>query len=124
MIMKNKILLLSLLSLLLLSACSKEDISTLHMAISSEKCTAIATVFGIEIPGLMTQLMEGDGTWSELSCSDIPYRIEGFTYIEGYEYELLIRKTEPKIDRSIMDGPDPSYSLIRVIARTPVDGAR
>jgi len=121
--MRNKILLLSVLSLLLFFACSKDDISTLHMTISSEKCTAISSVFSIETPGLMTRI-EGDGTWGEWMCSSIPYLIEGFTYVEGYEYELLVQKKEPKIDPSIMDDQNPSYSLIKVISKTSVNASK
>jgi len=121
--MKNKILLWCVLSLLLLSACNKEDVSVLHIDISSEKCTTITSVFGIEVAGLMTRI-ESDGTSGKWRCSNIPYIIEGFNYIEGYEYELLVQKKEPKIDTSIMDDQYPSYSLIKVISRTPVDEAR
>ena len=119
---KEKILLcvLSIALTVFISACDKEKVSTLQIAITAENCSACYFSAGrnIEVPGLKTRRMEVDGTWSEWVCSYIPYRIERFKYSEGYEYELLIQKTEPKIDNSIMDGPDASYSLIKIISMT------
>jgi len=45
--------------------------------------------------------------------------ILGFDYIEGYEYELLVK--EIPIKNPPMDAPCAKYQLIKVISQTPVN---
>ena len=46
-------------------------------------------------------------------------RIEGFTFVPGYEYTLLIKITW--IDKPPADGSSARYTLLRELSRTPSD---
>ena len=113
----ERIQLLFCLTVLFVSACSKEDYIDFQIAISTEKCMTYTPMPDErEVKGLMVKGI--DGLWG---CSVLPYMIDGFEYKEGYDYELLIRRTNVKVDKSIMDHPGCVYTLIKVISMTPVN---
>lgn len=56
----------------------------------------------------------------ELGYSNLPFgSIEGFDYVRGHEYELEVRKTT--LANPPSDGPNITYTLIRIISDTPTD---
>jgi len=118
---RNRILLFISVTALLISGCKKEEdlgyesYSEYQIAISTEKCIA-GTIHG-ESEGIMVK-----GENNIWSCSVLPYRIKGFGYKEGYEYELFIRETVGKMPNPPPMDYDPVfYTLIEVISMTPVD---
>ena len=130
--MKKKILLLSVLSLLLFSACNadmEDDIEkskTVIVTVGAEKykwpegwpdiidetyrgTDCLNVKYGVEAWG-----EEYAGIWMSL-CEPI----EEFDYVEGYEYELLV-KIIP-IENPPMDAPSCRFVLIKIVSQTLVE---
>ena len=123
----KKIWLLLAVTVSFVSACDKEEFSDFQMVISAEKCICgppFEPYIG-EIEGRMIRLIGFDDFTDEWHwfCSGLPYIVKGFNYKEGYEYELLIRKTKIKTDPKIIDQPSAFLTLIEVISMTPVNVA-
>ena len=122
--MKSIILLITAMSLLV-SACDDgiKSYSNIQIVISAEKCSGTfmdGDVINAE--GLMIVMKNSKRGYADnyRHCSIIPYRIEGFTYVAGYEYELLVRETILKIPKGYVDYSPYRYKLVEVLSKTPV----
>jgi hypothetical protein len=124
--MKYKVLLLSALSFLLLSACNSdnnndiEQSKTIRLTVGSEKYkwpegwivdeTFRGDCFNVKYDAEAWG-EEWANIWTHL-CSPI----EGFDYVEGYEYDLLVKVTPIKDPPE--DADNYRYVLIEIISQT------
>lgn len=105
-------LLLLLLMPFALGACDKDKSEYQTWTIASEKgATGVWTGFGF-VPANI--IKEGPGEPWRASAA----HIEGFTFEEGYQSTILVR-VDP-LPGELCDGPSNSYTMEKLISRTPV----
>lgn len=115
-IMKKRLFILGIISVLLFSGCSKDDTKDW-----SEEVNLIVSYqfveyypfgyIGAPLKGINTK-EENSNVWVVLHEKGI----EGFEYVEGYEYYLKVLKIH--LSNPPMDGSNFEYKLINIISRT------
>ncbi|GAB3274809.1 hypothetical protein GCM10027347_47930 [Larkinella harenae] len=109
--MNQIIRLFSICLVLLFSACDKNnlkpDIITMQVADKYRDCMSVGPQKCLWVK------MEDEANWSNHY-----FGIEGFTYEEGYQYTLTVRRKHIKNPKA--DGPSIRYILVNVVEKTKV----
>ncbi len=113
----NKLILISIATCLILSACGddepKDTVREIRMEVSAE--TGITYYWGDDkkehpIECMLVKLPDNPDAWQRMAFRTI----EGFTYERGHEYYLSIRKTI--LANPPADAPNCTYSLLKILS--------
>ena len=98
------------LTICLLAACNKEKETIFEMTIASKTVRGIEPTGNVERDYLLAK-------WRQYTeWTTFAPQIQGFDYVEGYEYVLLVK--EVHLENPPMDHYGAEYSLIELISMT------